>query len=228
MGLTNDISTKKDIKCPSCSRSLRYDTDLPFLGNTIVFQSKDMGDRGHNWSVGDRVEINDGGLVFTSDNDTTWNGFHICPHCNKGVYCEIMIKKGIIVKTSRKKLQLKQNPIMGGRSMGTDTRIWVHKDDLKQLELSEALFIYKNFTGRWEHCIRNKFQIEGNETNLENIKASLQNHSNIPQEARDLIRRLAGLRIIFQADFEDKGPEDYLELSYYLRKGWENIRGEIK
>ena len=112
--------------------------------------------------------------------------------------------------------------------MGTDTMIWIHKDDLKQLELSEALFIYKNFTGRWKYCITDRFKIGSNETNLEKIRVSLQNYSDISQETRDIMKRLGDLRIIFQADFEEKEPENYLELRYYLRKGWENIRGEIK
>ncbi len=112
--------------------------------------------------------------------------------------------------------------------MGTDTIVWIHKDELKELDLDEALFIYKSFRGRWQSCILDKFQVVGGEIKLEDIKESLQNNSNIPQESRDLIKRLTGLRIIFQADYEPKEPKDYLELSFYLEKGWEYIRSTIK
>jgi len=112
--------------------------------------------------------------------------------------------------------------------MGTDTVIWVHKDDLKELDLNEALFLYRNFTGRWQYTILDKFKIEGNVANLEDIKASLQNNATIPQEHRDLIKKISGLRIIFQSDFEGKEPQGYLELSFYLRKGWEDVRSDIR
>ena len=41
MGLTNNIGTKKDIKCLKCKKSLRYDTKHPVCKDTIFFQSKE-------------------------------------------------------------------------------------------------------------------------------------------------------------------------------------------
>jgi len=96
MGLTNDIGTKEDIKCLKCKKSLRYDTEHPILKDTIFFQSKDMSDRMNQWMVGDKIAIRNGGLKFTSKDNTIWTGCHGCPHCRAFFICDIIIKNGTI------------------------------------------------------------------------------------------------------------------------------------
>ena len=96
MGLVNSIGTKKDIKCLKCKKSLRYDTEHPVYKDTIVFQSKDMNDRGNQWMVGDKIKIYGGGLSFTSKDDAIWTGCHECPYCRTFFECDIVIKNGTI------------------------------------------------------------------------------------------------------------------------------------
>jgi len=105
MGLTNNIGTKEDIKCLKCKKSLRYDTEHPVLKDTIFFQSKDMSDRGNQWMVGEKIELGDGGLLFTSNGNAVWTGCEICPHCRAFFECDIVIKNGTIkeIKNLREK-----------------------------------------------------------------------------------------------------------------------------
>ena len=96
MGLTNEIITKEDIKCPKCKKSLRYNTEHPSYKGKIIFQSKDMSDRCNVWYVGDKIIIHDGGLKFVAEGDDIWSGIHGCPHCNTTFECDIIIEKGVI------------------------------------------------------------------------------------------------------------------------------------
>ena len=96
MGLTNDIGTKENLKCPKCGESLRFTTTHETYKDTIFFQSKDMNDRGNCWMVGDQIIKSDGDLEFISVDDAVWEGFHFCPHCRTPFGCDIIIKKGFI------------------------------------------------------------------------------------------------------------------------------------
>ena len=96
MGLTNEIRTKEDIKCPKCKESLRYKTEHPSFKNIISFQSKDMSDRCNVWYVGDKIIIEDGGLKFIAEGNDIWTGCSNCPHCRTFFECDIIIKKGVI------------------------------------------------------------------------------------------------------------------------------------
>lgn len=97
MGLTNEIKTKEDIKCPKCKKSLRYETEHPSHKGIISFQSKDLSDRCNSWYVGDRIIIEDSRLKFVAKGDDVWTGCHGCPHCRTFFECDIIIKKGIII-----------------------------------------------------------------------------------------------------------------------------------
>ena len=96
MGLTNEIGTKEDIKCLKCKKSLRFDTEHPSFKGLIIFQSRDMSNRMNCWMIGDKITMEDGGLEFTSKNNTIWTGAHMCPHCRAFFECDIVIKKGVI------------------------------------------------------------------------------------------------------------------------------------
>ncbi len=99
MGLTNNIGTHEDIKCLECGKSLRFDTEHPDYKNTIVFQSKDLADRGHMWMVGEKLILYDYGddsLRFVAEGDAVWKGIHSCPHCRAFFECDIIIKDGTI------------------------------------------------------------------------------------------------------------------------------------
>lgn len=110
MGLTNNIGTKEDIKCLKCGKSLRFDTKHPVHKDTIFWQSKDMSDRSNQWMVGDKIKIGDGGLLFTSNGNTTWTGCERCPHCMTFFYCDIIIEKGTIMQIKNIRL----NETQGG------------------------------------------------------------------------------------------------------------------
>jgi len=110
--------------------------------------------------------------------------------------------------------------------MGVDTVVWIHKDDLKKMDFADALFIYQEFQGRWTACVKDRFFVEENTVDINEVKESMQYDSRITQSTRDLMRRLDNLRIIFQADSLEKAPEGYLDLSLYLRKGWDDIQGQ--
>lgn len=112
--------------------------------------------------------------------------------------------------------------------MGVDTIVWIHKDDLKKMDFADALFIYKTFQGRWNACVTDKFFVEGNTISLDEVKKSMQYDSRVHQSTRDLIKRLDNLRIIFQADYIEEDLEEHIDLSFCLRKGWEDITGAIK
>ncbi len=90
--------------------------------------------------------------------------------------------------------------------MGNDTRIWIHEEDLKKLELWTAINLYKNFTGRWQYSIIDRFVLEEspNKITLKEIKEAIAFNSDVSQKARDIIRELEDLRLIFQGDYEEE------------------------
>lgn len=96
MGVTNNIGTKEDIACLKCGKSLRFDTENPDYKYTIVFQSKDLRNRGYQWMVGEKITFMDGELNFMAEGDDVWKGIHSCPHCRAFFECDIIIKDGTI------------------------------------------------------------------------------------------------------------------------------------
>ena len=113
--------------------------------------------------------------------------------------------------------------------MGMDVRIWIHKEDLKELDLFTAIEIIDKFTGRWQYCITDRFVIEEDNKSkltLEEIKEHVIYNSDVPQKSRDILKRLENLRLIFQSDYEEEEFHDYFELRWFMDQAWNKAKVE--
>lgn len=113
--------------------------------------------------------------------------------------------------------------------MGIDVRVWIGKESLKKLDIWDFNRIYENFSGRWHHCITNRFEIERDKSilTLKEIREHLAYNSKVGQEARDIISSLDDLDLIFQTDCETKEPEGYFELFWFVRKALKEKQEKI-
>jgi len=102
--------------------------------------------------------------------------------------------------------------------MGIDTILWIHKDDLKELPISEATRLYELFSGRWQYCMTDRFVLEEspNHISMEDLKKEVMYNSDVSQKARDILRRFEHLRLIFQMDCETKEFDGYIDLGWFL------------
>ena len=114
--------------------------------------------------------------------------------------------------------------------MGIDIRVWIHKEDLKNLDLWDATKLYDLFSGRWHYGIKSRFlfQEQTNKVTLKELEEHLAYTSEVPQKSRDIVKSFTNLRLIFQMDCEDEEFEDYFDLGWFMDKSWEEAKEKIK
>jgi hypothetical protein len=96
MGVFNSIHSYV-VNCPMCHGKMFPSNDTVPKG--AVWQSKDFSGEMLSFHVGHPVEFERAGLRFISvaaSEDTVWSGCTICWSCNKTIYCDIIIRRGII------------------------------------------------------------------------------------------------------------------------------------
>ena len=114
--------------------------------------------------------------------------------------------------------------------MGINIRVWIKREELKKLDLLDAIAIYRHFNCRWQYGITDRFVFEESPSilSVKDIIKHVTFNSDVSQHSRNILEAISDLDLLFQMDCEDDEPKGYVEFFWFFEKCWEKGLKELK